>query len=86
VVYLADEALIMDPMNGPHEISDIFRIANIVDLPGGLKRSLLITFRDTGNMFAEVSGEKEIAIKKQHVRIYVKKTKSYRSMAEGIKG
>jgi hypothetical protein len=37
-------------------------------------------------MFAEVSGEKEIAIKKQHVRIYVKKTKSYRSVAEGIKG
>jgi hypothetical protein len=51
-------------MNGAHEVSDIFRLLNIVDLPKGLKRSLLIPFNDTGNMFAEVSGEKEIAIKK----------------------
>jgi hypothetical protein len=37
-------------------------------------------------MIAKVSGEKEKVIKQQHVRINVKKPKSDRSVAQGIKG
>jgi hypothetical protein len=73
-------------MNGAHEVSNIFRRLNMVDRPGGPESFFVITFNHSGNMIAEVSGEKEIAIKKQHVRIDVKKTKSDRSVAQGIKG
>jgi hypothetical protein len=84
-IHLTDETGKMDPVNGPHEVADISRIWNGVDLPGCLAGEGPGIFGDLPDATAKLRGKKEMAIQEEHVRIDIEKAKGDGAMADGIK-
>jgi hypothetical protein len=86
LVHLSDEAGVADAVNGGHEISDLARVVDAIDLRCGFKGLLSLVFCHTDEMLAEDLGKKEILLQKKEIGVDVKETKGHCSATECFKG
>ena len=77
---------IMDTMDGTHQVADLLRGFDAVDLPLALKGMGLSAFGDRDQRSTEEGCKKEIAIQKQHIGIDVEESECDGAVADGLKG
>ena len=75
----------MYSMNRSHQITNVSRVGDRIDLPKAPVTRLKLDFGNVRNRGTKLGGEKEIVLKEQHVRFDVEKTKSDSAVTEGIK-
>ena len=84
-VNLPDEAGVPDAMNGGHEVPNLPRVVDGIDLPCGFIGFLLYVLRHPDKMTAEIVGKKENLLQQEEIRFDVEETKGHGSSIQGFK-
>jgi len=63
-------------MNGGHEVSDLPRVIDGIDLPCGFKGFLPFVLRHPNKMSAEIVGKKENLLQQEEIGLNIEETKS----------